>query len=568
MTRKLHTSSFPKAFVLVLATSIAVTACGGGGDDAIQAAQSAGVPTTGTPPAAAPSTPPTPTGPPASVVAPACSGCGAIDANTYAGTGIGVWQNTNATGAAVDMPVNISGLTGQDVTLVFTNQTATAQPMPTIALTSSSYRSIAASELRWDDGTDAIRHRIAGFNREGWPALAGSKRAAPSFSMVTGPSRSVVNDVRTWYHEDNSAHSATLVRQLTATDGGTVNFWVEDAENEPTKVNATIVDTLANGFVPSGKIYDMLKSVGGPVWGPHAYSNLISGTGQPIDIVILNFDKNATPFGLVGYFYARNTIKKDPSTNPFSNESVSLYLDSETLYLGGPAGMKSMLLTMAHEGMHMQNFYRRGVVGAPSFMFDTWLEEASAMMMEDFASQSIDPTYNAIRDVRFPDFIDYEAGSYNCSLLDWTPFAASCDSYSVSGSLGGFLDRQLGLGFYKNLLANMSTTDSVEVLDAAIRSVAPTSGLGEQLRRFAATSASLMKNPSPAGFGFPARADGPFILPLIEPQALLPSRTLTQSVPTTLQPYASLPVVRRGVTGTYSETVKVPAGSTLSVVVQ
>jgi hypothetical protein len=74
--------------------------------------------------------------------------------------------------------------------------------------------------------------------------------------------------------------------------------------------------------------------------------------------------------------------------------------------------------------------------------------------------------------------------------------------------------------------------------------------------------------PSPAGFGFPDRLDGPFTLPLIDPQVLLPVRTLTQSIPATLEAYANLPVVRSAVSGTYSETVKVPAGSTLSVVVQ
>jgi hypothetical protein len=230
--------------------------------------------------------------------------------------------------------------------------------------------------------------------------------------------------------------------------------------------------------------------------------------------------------------------------------------------------MKSMLLTMAHEGMHMQNFYRRGVVKGPAYAFATWLEEGTAMMMEDFASQSIDPTYNAIRDVRFPNYIGYKAGSYNCSLLTWDPFGAACDSYSVSGSLGGFLDRQLGLGFYKHLLTNVSSTDSVAVLDASIKAIAPTSSLGEQLRRFAATSGALMKAPSPAGFGFPARAEGGFTLPVIDPQAQLASRTLTQTVPSTLQPYASLPVVRKAVNGTYGETIKVPANSTLSVVIQ
>lgn len=577
MSRYSRFLSSPGSLVMALMAAAALSACGGGGDDAPPAAQTTttttstgatGTDATGTGGSAG--SPGIPTGPvvtPTSVVTPACSGCAAVDANSYAGAGVGVWQNINATAAAVDMPVSISGLTGQDVTLVFTNQAGVAKPMPTIALTASYVPTVAASQLRLTDGAETAKRRIADFNRGGWATLAGSKGSVAAHSMFGAPSRSVVNDTKAWYHEDNTVHNATLVRQVAASDGTTVNFWVETAENSPLKVSSTILDALEAGFVPAGKIYDILKSTGGPLWGPHIYSDLISGTGQPIDIVIMNFDNNGLAGGMVGYFYARNAIKNDVS-NPYSNESVSLYLDAETLYLGGSAGMKAMLLTMAHEGMHMQNFYRRGVLADPSFMFDTWLEEASAMMMEDFASQSIDPTYNAIRDVRFPDYVGYGPGSYNCSLLDWTPFAGTCDSYSVSGSLGGFLDRQLGLAFYKNLLTNVSSTDSVAVLDAAIRSVAPTSGLGEQLRRFAATSGALMKAPSPTGFGFPARADGGFTLPLIDPQTLVAARTLTQSVPSTLQPYASLPVVRKAVNGVYSETVRVPAGTTLSVVIQ
>jgi hypothetical protein len=56
-----------------------------------------------------------------------------------------------------------------------------------------------------------------------------------------------------------------------------VNFWVENGENDPTKVSAAIVNQLYAGFVPGGKIYDMLKQTGGPVWGPHVYSDLIDG---------------------------------------------------------------------------------------------------------------------------------------------------------------------------------------------------------------------------------------------------------------------------------------------------
>lgn len=568
--RNQRTLSFPGAFALALLMSAVLTACGGGGDGGESATQSTTTTAISAPGGPTTQTPADPAAKPASVVSPACSNCAAVDANTYAGSGIGVWQNINATAAAVDMPVSISGLTGQDVTLVFTNQTGTAQTMPTVPLTSSYFPTVAASALQFDDGTNAKKRRIADFNRDGWTAYVGNHGSSASRSTFAGsqPQRAyAIGATRNFYHEDDSLRVAKLIRSDPASDGTVVNFWVETSESDPTKVSNTLVDALYLGFVPTGRIYDLLKQTGGPVWGPQPYVELIDGSvPQPIDIVILNFDHNSQPYGMVGYFWSRNNLTT--TEEPLSNASVSLYLDAETLYLGGTEGLQAMLLTMAHEGMHMQNFYRRPVLKGQGYAFPVWLEEATAMMMEDFASMSIDPTYNAIRDVRFRDYVGYKAGSYNCSLLSWDPFGAACDSYSVSGSLGGFLDRQLGLTFYKHLLNNVSSTDGLAVLDSSIRAVAPTSSLGEQLRRFAATSGALMKAPSPTGFGFPARAEGGFTLPVIDPQTRLATRTLTQSVPTLLQPYASLPVVRKAVSGTYSETVKVPAGSTLSVVIQ
>ncbi|ODV42073.1 hypothetical protein AWV79_30215 [Cupriavidus sp. UYMMa02A] len=133
-----------------------------------------------------------------------CSNCGALDAHTYADSGIGAWESVNTTSSAMETPVSISGLNGWDVTLVFTNQT---------------------------------------------------------------------------------------------------------------------------------------------------------GTAQPIDIVIAKFNRGS---GMAGYFYGRNAFKRDLQT-PYSNESVSLYLNSEETYLHGTDGLNYMRSAMAHEAMHMQNFYRRGV---------------------------------------------------------------------------------------------------------------------------------------------------------------------------------------------------------------
>ncbi|MNR35394.1 Peptidase M30 [compost metagenome] len=139
----------------------------------------------------------------------------------------------------------------------------------------------------------------------------------------------------------------------------------------------------------------------------------------------------------------------------------------------------------------------------------------------------------------------------------------------MSGSLGGFLNRQLGAGFLSRLLRDVSSENSLAVLDSAIWAESTGTGLGEQFRRFSATAGSLMRAAdSPAGYGFPARIDGALRLPLIDPQNLAGIRALTQSVPAQLQPYASIPIARPALHGIYSERVSVPPGTALSVVIQ
>ena len=109
---------------MMVAAAGALAACGGGGGG--------GGGSSGATPAATPATP-------ASInLAAACSGsnCGALG-NTYAGSGVGVWQATNTGGSAGTVNVSIAGLTGQNVTLIYTNQGAAAQPMPSVSLTNA-----------------------------------------------------------------------------------------------------------------------------------------------------------------------------------------------------------------------------------------------------------------------------------------------------------------------------------------------------------------------------------------------------------------------------------------------
>lgn len=555
----------------LLVAAMFLSACGGGGGGGAGGG-GAGYATAQTSPATA-SNPPSDLTVTNAVKA-TCNSCGALDDGTYAGTGTGVWQGVNASQAPVDVPLSISGLKGQTVTLVLTNEGNSPEALPGLNVRASAEIVATANKaiVEPHDGVGDYRSAIDDFNRSGFAKLLDPQTKQPSGIMksMAPLAAYAVNDQRSIYLYDQSQRTVKLAARRPAGDGTMVNVWVEAAELSPSAVSDTLVMRMLDKFAAPGGIYDMLVRVGGPLWGDHDTTQLLPGSGQPVDIFIVNFDRDHQPYGLVGYFWALNNFKKGTGDRAYSNESLSLYLDSESLYLDGETGVKQIATVMAHEGMHMQNFYRRGVKMGPDSTFDTWLEEMSALMMEDWASFNIDPAHNAIRDSRYPYYLSYNgAGSYNCGLTEWTPMGVNCESYAVNGSFGGFLNRQFGLDFYKALLNGPPKTKSADILDQAIKSRRPDSSTGQELRRFTAASAGLI--PLGAGiaeYSMPARNDDIFRLPAIDPASLgQANRKLPRAAPQFLQALASFPVIRSKIEGTYSEVVRVPPGSTLSVVV-
>jgi hypothetical protein len=507
-------------------------------------------------------------------VSTSCSSCSQVEVATFSGAGTSIWQGVNKSQVSADVPLSISGLDGQTVTLVLTNESASDQSMGGLVVRSNSERSIVASKsaLQADDRAEAQNMAIGEFNRAGFDRLLGapSKDAMALSKSVAASPPYAVADERQIYLYDHSRRTVKLVTQRSASDGTPVNLWVEVSELSPSRITAELAQRMEDKFAAPGGIYDLLVRTGGPLWGEHPFGELIAGSGQPVDIFLVNFDGNAKPYGVIGYFWGMNNFKKDSGDRSWSNESLSLYLDTESLYLDGETGVKQIATTMAHEGMHMQNFYRRSVKMGAKYAFATWLEEMSALMMEDWASFNIDPSHNAIRDARFPYYLAYNgAGSYNCMLSEWTPMGANCESYALNGSFGGFLNRQLGLDFYQSLLNSTGIEDSTAILETAIKSKRPDSGTAQELRRFSATAAGVI--PLGAGladYSMPARSEGGFSLPAIDPSSLgRDKRSLPQAVPDWLRKTGSFPLVRPDVKGTYTETVRVPAGTTLSVVV-
>ncbi|MGJ7493181.1 M30 family zinc metallopeptidase [Variovorax sp. ZT4R33] len=572
----------PSAFlatITTLAMAAVITACGGGGGGE----GGSGGGGSGSGDAVAASAPPVvATGADkATPMVAACTQCGAIDGNTYAGSGTGVWQASNVSSTPVDFPISIDGLNGQLVTLVFTNESSQAVVMPSLQILSSPVALAAPLSKSVLGGSDAaaaptFHADIARFNREGFAKLLGTPLGAAklsaSSSMVPPPAATyTVGQQRSIYLLDRSQRTVELAGQRAAGDGTVVNVWVEAGELAPSRIGGALVDRVRDAFAGAGGIHDMLVKVGGPLWGPHAHAELLAGSGQPIDIFLVNFDHNGRPYGMGGYFWGLNNFKKDVGQLAYSNESIGMYMDTETMYLDGELGLRQIMTALAHEGMHLQNFYRRSVSMGPSFAFDDWLEEMSALMMEDWASNTLDPRHNAIRDARLPHYMGYRGnGSYNCSLTVWDPMGASCESYAVVGSFGGYLNRQFGLGFLQALLRSTSASDSTQLLDAAIKARQPTSGIGQELRRFSSATAGLVSlGAGVADYSMPERIDDGLKLVGLDPAALGESgRALPAAVPAMLAGYASFPVSRFRLSGRYSETVRVPPGSTLTVVIR
>ncbi|MRS99822.1 hemagglutinin [Ralstonia pickettii] len=547
------------ALGLAIIMAACLAACGGGDDSPANSTTSEGATGTTTPVK------------PKNDFQRACTDCAATDDVTYSGSGVGIWSvgNTGTTAKAAQVNITMAGdLSGQDIRVVHTNPTDSPVPFSIFVKAPAMHRA-ATRSVQLPRATEGeIRARIQEFNRSGFAKLLGP-RASESQMGIAGvrtqaPTVYAVNDQRQWNDMNGVARTATLVKQQTAADGKMINLWVEHTELAPDRINQAIVDQMLDTYARAGGVYDMLTTVGGPLWGDQPYNNLLA-PNQPIDLVLLNFDHNAKPFGMVGYFHGLNSFLQ--SSAPKSNESVSLYLDTETMYLGGSFGLQASLMTLAHEGMHMQNFYRRAVLKGSAFAFDTWLEEQSAMMMEDWASFNVNATFNNVRDVRIPDFVATTA--YTCPLTTFTSGGDNpCDSYSVNGSFGGFLNRQLGLSFYKDLLTREDSADSKTLLDNAIRAARADSSFSAEAERFAVTMASLMPSSGGASrYSFPARAEGGFQLPAVNLKPLQAIQSLPTS-PATLAAHAAFVSPRVSVMGAYTDTVTVPPGTNAWVVIQ
>jgi hypothetical protein len=522
-----------------------------------------------------------------------CSGsyCGVSSGTDYQDNGIGIWRYTNTGSSVVSLNISLSNVVGKDITIVFTNENSAAVSFPSSS-SSSSGISFGGNEILLDDididtsGFNDMPDHIRYFDKKGMLHKTASDTSQNFLIRVPMFQDWSEGASKVWYIAPETVmqnRTATLKKKLTANDGKYINFWVEDGEFGSGKITQSVLDNISDKF--TNVIYNDVVSIAGEPWGEHDYANLID-SNQPINIVFVNFDRNGNGSGLVGYFWALNNMI-DSTTAEYkplykcsvcSNEALVFFADTEAVYLSAN-GTNIMLSTAAHEFTHMINFYQRDVKMSMEDAYDTFLEELTAIMMEDVIGSKIAPDFNDVRDNNYRYWLSYP--SYNCDFTTWSE-GSYCNgkgvyNYHVAGSFGAYMLRHYGIDFYKNLLKQplprpLSTNDrqnSIALLNNVIKTKTDNGeGLGRAVQRWGAGIALFPAASSPKNFGYPERTDSSFYLSAFDGNDFKSVRKLPSSQPSTLKGYGHYPLKRTATTNPYQETVKVPKGVSVTVIVK
>lgn len=479
----------------------------------------------------------------------ASAACGAVNATTYSGAGIGIWRYNNASGAAAALDINIAGVTaGKVATLVFSNGSEAAAPLPsagTLAVLG------ASSEVRADSGLSAkavsdlpmqeapdhaqAHAQMLEKNRLISAGLIRSRTASRPVAELGANSPAVsrvslspaVGATRSWIDNFPSSPVAypTSVQFVCALPSGRNAVWWVD----PTIVASgkftpaawsSALGAMQASYCGSAGGLARLNALMGDVWGAAAsrQSTVIQdapGSLQDVNVVLLNVPASAQ---WAGYFYGGNNLLK--SSLATSNEALAFFINADQI----KADLKFATSTLMHESTHMVNFYQRAV--ARDVVHDTWLEETSAMMTEDIVTPTVVNAYNKVLSYRLPIYL---ATGGNVSYINWTTQSDASPNYAVGGGFGAFLNRRYGLSIFQQLVTACSDGNpatpaltSYTCLDGLIKANGGV-GFSDEFSRFGATVfGQLPAVGTPAGYGYPSTAAGSYLLQGADLSALRP----------------------------------------------
>jgi hypothetical protein len=508
-----------------------------------------------------------------------CSGnyCNSNGNSYVEGYGTGIWRAKNDVADSATLNVELSNVANKEITIVFTNEGDTDVTLPKINVNTFLYStaSNANTPLYSTASNDFIEaskkviHFEKGFSNE--ELIKIYQRSLLSNEQ---PLKSIVaqawstDDTKEWLvlKPDNTIEKrkATLKKQSASSNGRTINFWVEDDEYQLDKITSGILNSIADKFLA---VYPKIVDLAGEPWGPHGYINEAIPANQQLNIVFANFDKNKTPYGVVGYFYSINNAIGQEYSNQ-SNQALVLFVDTETIYLGGSTGLSISLSTTVHELTHAINFYQRKVIALDPF--DTFLNELSAVLTEDLFSSQLHDSFNNNL-IRYQNWLSSSA-NYNKDFAKWASEDGTTN-YNIAGSFGAYLLRQYGINFYKTLFktsGNLSAADvkasSLYILDKAIKTY-DGKGLGGALQRWGA-GISLFRYETPNSYGYPEYSDSGFYLQPFYGDEFSNIRKLPTSSPSVLSAHAHFPFLRKISQSTFKESFTVPRNVSVTVIVK
>lgn len=488
---------------------------------------------------------------------PFCSGpfCGAADAASYSGSGLGVWRYHNPANTDATVDVSIGNLReGLSATLVFSNgrKLPTSLPSPgTQKLAGSSHESMQESNRRF--AQSLARGGIA-------PGAA----PAPNVVQAAAPP---VGATRTWREMPytGQTYNMRVVATCTFSTGRNAVIWLDADQLESGAISPARGEELAATLCgPHGAYERLIALTGEDLWGPAAAASphLIQDTPELQDLHIVAPGVPAsTPFS--GYFAAfnMNTTAFDPT----SNAALSVVLNGGVLASRG-AEDPTTRNTMIHELRHLANFYQRSL--ARGAYHATWLEEMSAMLAEDLISPLTSPQSRTSS--RIAGYASWTAGF---DLLGWTH--PQGQSYNMAGAFGAFLHRRYGAGLdveLKTLCADSGSPESsYDCIDDYITRHGGVGFEDEFARMGASTLGFSPGTHLPAGFGYPGLviADAP-----LEPVSNFYAESPFNPAPLPVTPVFgrtmqtfSRDYIDAGQTTFHRTGVVVPAGTTLLVVV-
>ncbi len=511
-----------------------------------------------------------------------CSGalCGAADADTYSGQGVGVWRYHNATGAPASVNVVIDGVSGgHTASLVFTNgQAVDTSTAPSVGALMSSVvapkviskarreksfaeEAAAVAHTQMLDSNAASAREYLSKRSSSARVVSGNRKAAAAKAVPPA-----VGTQRTW--NDLSGGVTPYEMQVAATCALPTErnavFWLDSAQVAAGQISAARIQSMVDGFCGASGAYATLTGIVGDIWGPDA-----AGSGfiedAPGALLDLHIVMPGVPSGTIwgGYFASANLSPK--SSSPSSNEALAVFVNPTNLVATPEdSGTGS---TLVHELKHHINFYQRTIVRARSHA--VWLEETSAMLAEDLLPLSL------VNDSRtWARHQGYLGGGGGVGYVGWTHPEGG--SYNFGGTFAGFLHRWYGVDIDRELISDCddhgSLTESYQCMDALIVQQGGVSFADELERMGATVFGGMGRGGVPDGFGLPSIVREGFELISLESSSarnpdLAEFAPLSTGVLATSHTY-HLDVIGAGQTTYRRDGVEIPAGATLIVVVQ